>query len=95
MRPEQLQRALDWLNDKWTNKDCPFHGATNWGLNVALVEVRTLDPNLDPGGSAAYPLVMATCATCGFTVFLNAAKAGVVAPLLPDPVAGEQEGEQT
>ena len=87
--PEQLERALAWLNEKWTQKDCPFHGPTNWDLRAAPGEVATVDGSDLTPGAAVYPFLMATCTICGYTVLVNALIAGVVRAQPPDEAAGQ------
>jgi predicted nucleic-acid-binding Zn-ribbon protein len=87
MTPKESQAALAWLNERWTIKVCPFHGPTNW--EVGEVMIQTL-PYIGGGvsiGGPTYPLLVVTCSQCGYTVLVNAIKAGIVEapPPVPTP----------
>jgi hypothetical protein len=71
--------AEAFIRERWTNPLCPFHGPTTWEFDETLAEVR---PYYGPGqtilGGGAWPLISVMCGTCGYTVLLNAIKAGVL-----------------
>jgi hypothetical protein len=86
--PEQEQKALQWITQHWGAAGCPFHGPTNWQIDNHLAQVPVYSARSFLVGGPVYPLIVVTCAICGFTVFVNALRAGV---LLPDATAGSPE----
>ena len=77
---EDKQKALQWLNSKWTYTPCPFHPATPTTWEIGDVVIRTL-PFSEAGvvlGGSTYPLLVVTCSVCGYSVLVNAIKAGIV-----------------
>ena len=88
MTPQQLQDARNWLGSHWSNFSCPFHGATRWEVGDSMIQTIpfTKPGDLILGGGPTYPLLVVTCGICGFTVLVNAIKAGiVVVPQQPPP----------
>ena len=80
----EKDRVIAWLSNRWNTPNCPFHGPTNWDLGDAV----GTHPFAGTGGGApgsgvqfggsTYPLVVLTCATCGYVVFINAITVGIV-----------------
>ena len=76
----QRKAAADWISTKWTNSLCPFHGPTTWELSAILTQSVAFLPSGFAVGGPVFPLIVITCRTCGYTVFVNALKAGVLSP---------------
>jgi len=65
--------AIQILNQRWTqSRACPICGETNWGVGEELIRLWTSQLK------AAYPTVVVTCNTCGYTFFVNAAILGLM-----------------
>jgi hypothetical protein len=93
LTPEQTAKAIQWLRANWGDaRECPFHGPTNWEVgNILVATVGFTRGGLQVGGST-YPSFVVICGQCGFTVFVNAIKAGIVkAPEVP-PAEPEESG---
>jgi hypothetical protein len=79
MTPEQSAQAQEWLRKQWTNSLCPFHGSTRWEVGNVFGQVMSYSPRGLFLGGPTYPVLVVTCGECGYTVLVNAIKAGVVA----------------
>jgi hypothetical protein len=77
LTPEETQVATKWLSDHWGNSACPFHGQTSWEVGHVVMTIAYGGGDIVLGGPT-YPLLTVTCNVCGYTVFVNAIKAGVV-----------------
>src|SRR5205807_57918 len=78
LTPDQSQRAELWLRTHWSHSACPFHGPTRWEVGNVLAQAMAFSGGGLVVGGPVYPLVVVTCATCGYTVFVNAIKVGIV-----------------
>jgi hypothetical protein len=87
---EQIDRAMSWLAEKWTESDCPWHGTTTWQLGDVFGQVDSWAPiGANPGSRrVTYPVVVLTCVQCGYTVLVNALRIGLVVPP-PEPEMSE------
>ena len=75
---EDIQKAIAWIDEHWTGqKACPICENTRWGVADLIGEVQMTTLNGDLTGKA-YPLVIVTCQTCGYTVLLNALVIGLI-----------------
>lgn len=75
---EDIQKAIAWIDEHWTGqKACPICQNTRWGVAdlIGEVQMTTLDGGLT---GKAYPLIIVTCQTCGYTVLLNALVVGLI-----------------
>ena|SRR5437868_3677228 len=88
LTPDEQQRALRWLGLQWRTRVCPVSGHTKWEVGEYMVQTLPYaGGNLLVGG-ASYPLIVITCAICGYTFFINAIRAGVL-PAQPIPSAAQ------
>jgi hypothetical protein len=72
-KQEQRERAAKWIAERWTNRQCPMCGTSQWSVGD-ISELREFAQGaIIIGGGALYPVFPITCANCGNTV----------APLLP------------
>jgi predicted nucleic-acid-binding Zn-ribbon protein len=93
LQRQQQQQAIQWISTNWTkSKSCPICGNVSWTVGHVL-EVRPFNN----GGIALsqqgiFPVFPVTCTTCGYTMFFNALRAGVLnlgtQPESPSPEAG-------
>jgi hypothetical protein len=92
---DQFKQAVAWLDAHWTKRECPMHGPTQWSLDSQMGAVPVQTPHGTNLGSV-FPLLVLTCANCGYTVFVNALAAGITGQVLkPAPeTAPSQEGGQ-
>lgn len=72
--PALLDQAVQWLQEKWGNRPCPYCGHIEWEVGTPL-EIGL------SGGEAMSPTFPVMCGNCGQTAFVNAILAG----LLPEP----------
>lgn len=74
LTPDQVRLATQWVATHWANRQCPFHGATQWAIDGLAAAV--------PAGSAfsgkVFSMITLTCGICKYTVFINAVAAGIV-----------------
>jgi len=84
---EQKKKVEAYLRDNWNQSPhCPISGHRNWIIGDHIVA-----PPIHSGaglllGGPAYPQVMVICGGCGYTMYFNAVKVGIVS------ASGEQEG---
>lgn len=73
------KKLLEELNKLWINKQCPICNNTSWGIDSRVVTPLNVGKNnsILIGGPIA-PLVPVTCDKCGYTIFVNALKLGVL-----------------
>lgn len=80
LTPEQKQKAVDWLQRKWTGSQaCPVCGTNNWTVADHLVS----PPITGVGGGTflggpSYPHVMLISNECGYVMMFNAIILGIV-----------------
>ena len=94
---EQLAKAQQWLRTRWPNGNCPFHGPTQWQVGDILVQtmIYAEGGGIILGGGPVYPLLLITCTQCGYTVFVNAIVAGVIAQDTASPNTGSTPAEDS
>lgn len=68
-----MQKAAEWLAEKWRHGPCPVCHENNWSYYPRLGQVS----NLDYAGRMV-PMLLVGCNVCGYTVFINAIEAGIV-----------------
>lgn len=75
---EDIQKAIAWIDEHWKGqKTCPLCANTRWGVADLVGEVQMTTLTGDLTGQA-YPLVIVTCQTCGYTLLLNALVIGLI-----------------
>ena len=73
--PNISDQAVGWLKAKWgEHAKCPFCAAESWKVADMLVEQRTW------ASAAVQPQLPVACDNCGYTVHIDASKAGLVRP---------------
>jgi hypothetical protein len=83
----EQEQVRSWLGDQWTQPVCPFHGRTSWEIGDVVQTMPYASGLLSTG--PVYPLIVLTCQRCGYTVFINAIRAGILPHL---PPATPQQG---
>lgn len=79
LRPEQLQQVLDWIKTRWTHPQaCPIDGSTSWEVPTQMAAIPVLTPARVFELGRSFPVVPVSCASCGYTVLINAVKIGLV-----------------
>ncbi|WP_155918451.1 hypothetical protein [Marmoricola sp. URHB0036] len=90
-RSGERERAIAWLDEKWTgSRACPICGTVQWTITEA-VEIRPWEEGnlVFSGGSGTYPLFQLICNNCAFTRLFNAVMSGVTPT--PPEVAEDRE----
>ena len=85
------QQINTWLKENWSSWVCPFSHHTQWQLGAFLVHT----PKFIPGswvelGGPSMPSVVVICTGCGYQVFINAVKVGIVSAA-DDPTKEESD----
>ena len=92
---EQQRGVMAWLEQHWTRPhDCPLHGPTTWEVSRVIAGAPVMAPDGGFHLDRAYPTVPVTCAVCGYSIFINAVKLGLL-PSVPAgaaPLGGVQGG---
>lgn len=84
MSEDQRERAIAWLNSKWTASHvCPACGTDAWSIQSAMHEMRAFNGGdlIIGGDSSLYPAIVVMCSNCGYTHLFNAVISGVVGPV--------------
>ncbi len=73
------EKLLTKLDNLWKDKQCPICRNSNWGIDNKIVTPVNVDENknIELGGKFS-PLIPITCDNCGYTIFINALKLGVL-----------------
>jgi hypothetical protein len=94
---QEKATAFAWLTTHWSNTPCPFHPQRPMRWEIGDVLIQTLPFSGIGGGlllgGQTYPLLPVSCSDCGYTVFVNAIKAGVV--IVPPASTAPEGGEAT
>jgi len=80
---EQKELVKDYLVKNWPSpRTCPISGHTDWTIVDHLISPAVYTQGgMQVVGGSAYPQVMVVCQGCGYTVYFNAVKMGIVPPL--------------
>jgi hypothetical protein len=82
--------AQKWMEETWKgNKHCPICVTSTWSIADDFLEVRSWHGGNLVMGGATYPHLALICANCGYTIFMNAVRAGLIEP--SDPKAQGKE----
>jgi len=75
-----VDRFNSWLRrNRFTLPSCPISHRENWSVAEHVVEFRQYQGGFSSAGvGSVYPAVMIICDDCGYTMFINAAIAGLV-----------------
>ncbi len=75
---ERLEAFNNWLQkNRFTLPNCPISKKANWSLAEHTVEFRPYTGGGLVVGGSVYPALMLICNDCGYTMFINAAIAGL------------------
>ena len=84
MRPENLQRATQWVKEHFSHTTCPGCGGHGFDLNSELFALLSLNDQTGAvSAGPVYPVVLLSCTQCGATLFVQALKAGVTINVVP------------
>ena len=73
-----VDRFNSWLqSNRFNLPSCPISHQENWSVAEHVVEFHQYQGGFSSVGSV-YPAVMIICEDCGYTMFINAAIAGLV-----------------
>jgi hypothetical protein len=75
--PQERERFDAWLAQHWHNPDCPVCGAKDWSRGGKVHQIVNQATFSTPDGTSL-PAVSLACEVCGYTMFVNAIKAGIV-----------------
>lgn len=75
---EKQDKAINWINSKWTVKTCEVCQHNVWEVSdFIIVSPRFEGGGISLGGQVA-PHIMVTCKNCANTKFFNAVMMGIV-----------------
>lgn len=74
------EKIVTELNQKWQQSQiCPVCGKNEWQVNDTIFELPEFQGgNVVIGSGKLYPVIPIMCSSCGYTIFMNAIKAGAV-----------------
>ncbi len=73
-----IDKVTNWINTKWTNKNCVLCTSNAWALNGFVVLSLGDQPHNVVLGGQHLPSVALICKTCGNTIIVNLVIAGIV-----------------
>jgi len=90
-----IDQIAKWLNDNWVGKKlCPCCSVNDWTISDTVFEFRAFHGGGLVVGGSVYPAVGIVCNICGYTLFYNAIKIGIVKPeplqKKPEPLQKEK-----
>lgn len=78
---EQKDWLIKRLDEFWKPTRCPACKHNEWSVSDTVYEVREFHGGtMVIGGGSLVPVIVATCEYCGYTLFFNAIKLGIVQP---------------
>ena len=73
------EKVRAWIDEHWKGqRECPICENSRWRIGNMVGEVQQFGGDDRFVEEPVYPLVLVTCATCGYTLLFNAAVIGVV-----------------
>ena len=76
---EKVDQIRAWLDEHWKGrKTCPICSNAQWMTDDIIGKVEQFHPEGKLVADSAYPLVVITCVTCGYSLLFNAAVIGLV-----------------
>ncbi len=60
------------------HQQCASCGQNKWSLNDTVFELREYNKGAIRTGGTMVPLMVASCAGCGYTIFFNAIALGII-----------------
>lgn len=94
LTPETLEKVQAWFKaDGRKTAPCPFCGNPTWNVGAYVVAPVTMgkDRTMKLGGQA-FPQVMLISEGCGYTIFFNAVKMGLMPPAEETETAERAKG---
>jgi hypothetical protein len=86
----ETEQALAFLRDNWGQWRCPASGHREYVLQPTIVQLEPYNGGnafFHPGpGRLIYPMLIVSCAYCGYSVLVSAIQAGLLqqAGYVPD-----------
>jgi len=77
---QEQKLANKWITEHWKSWTCPFSGGTTWDLGQYVAQSTIFSGGALIVGGPVYPYITVTCKDCGYVVFLNAIKIGIIPP---------------
>lgn len=82
------RQIMKWLNEKWPMaQKCPICQRREWSVGGTIHELRQFHNGSLVVAGSVFPVVPIVCSFCGYTLFFNALKLGLVEET-------EKEGEK-
>lgn len=73
------QRVMNWLNKKWPiPQSCPICRRKDWSTGGTIHELREFHSGSFFAAGSVFPVVPIVCNFCGYTLFFNAFKLGLI-----------------
>ncbi len=92
-KDSKRQNIIDWLEKKWHQpRTCPICEHNKWSTVRTIHELREFHKGDLVAKGAILPVVPIVCSFCGYILFFNALKFGLVTS--PEKERGEENGQQ-
>lgn len=73
------EKVSAWIDEHWKGqRKCPICENSRWSIGEVVGEVQQMHVNRRLLGESLYPLVVVTCAVCGYTLMFNAVVIGLL-----------------
>jgi hypothetical protein len=78
LTPDEKKQAVQWV-ESHQNGDltCPICKTAKWTIQEHLVSLNVFVPGGLPTRGPKYPQIQLVCDNCGFTLLVNAVRAGM------------------
>ena len=74
-----VNKAIEHLRAKWSQRPCPMCGIAQWSVQESTYQLLEFNQGVGLSiGGPLIPVLPVTCNNCGNTILVNAIKAGLV-----------------
>ncbi|MBA0014167.1 MAG: hypothetical protein H0Z53_00880 [Nitrosospira sp.] len=74
------KKVIDFLSEKWGNRDCQMCGKGPWEVQDKAFQLMEFHQGNLVVGGPLIPVIPVTCTNCGNTVLVNAIISGAIKP---------------
>ncbi len=80
MAGHDTKKVIQFLTEKWGNRDCPMCGKGPWEVQEKAFQLSEFHHGNLVVGGPLIPVIPVTCTNCGHTALVNAIIAGAISP---------------
>jgi hypothetical protein len=80
MEKTDTKKVIEFLTEKWGDKDCPMCNKGPWQVQDKLFQLSEYHQGSLVVGGPLIPVIPVTCTNCGHTILVNAIISGAIPP---------------